>query len=151
MRYATKLERSSDWREQALCAETAYRPKRGNDPWFSHEPVDKNYALEICKQCPVRQQCFDAGVNETTGIWGGIDKKPSALQTRQTQIEKELDKILAGIDAGVPAETIAQELGISGEAIRKRARRQGLEHVAEYFRALYNKENRERKARRAAA
>lgn len=37
-------------------------------------------AIAICNTCPVKQQCFEAAVenNETHGIWGGVDfERPS--------------------------------------------------------------------------
>lgn len=56
-----------DWRDDAAC--------RGRPiDWFYPETQDLNErAMEICRDCPVRQECLDYGIkNEEFGIWGGM-------------------------------------------------------------------------------
>lgn len=79
--YAPALTRGEDWTAQGLCGDPKYRPTENDDPWYSTNPVDQNYAKAICGHCPVKQRCAEAGRDEQYGIWGGIvrtkTKKPT--------------------------------------------------------------------------
>ena len=33
-------------------------------------------AIEVCQTCPVREDCAQAGLNESFGIWGGYLREP---------------------------------------------------------------------------
>lgn len=61
------------WMKQAAC--------RGLDPdmFFppQHSPGDVRAAIAVCKECPVRDDCFNYAVEigEETGIWGGRSEK----------------------------------------------------------------------------
>lgn len=61
-----------DWVDDALCAEV------GGDAWFppmrGGATLELRMAQEICRQCPVRQECLDFAVanNEQYGVWGGL-------------------------------------------------------------------------------
>lgn len=72
-----------EWWNQAACA------GKGQAPWFTEPYSDAKTnplsshsvrkAKTICSTCPVRRECLTAGLNETTGIWGGalVDERRS--------------------------------------------------------------------------
>jgi hypothetical protein len=42
------------------------------DYFFSENPIDIEFALSICKSCPVKSNCLDEAINQKLdGIWGG--------------------------------------------------------------------------------
>jgi hypothetical protein len=57
------------WQQYALCAEI------DTEPWFPDQLRQGDYAKSICKQCPVKLNCYEYAVenNEEWGIWGGVD------------------------------------------------------------------------------
>lgn len=91
----------ANWRDEAIC--------RTADPnIFFPEDGDKDgekKAVEICKQCPVANQCLDFALlkREKSGIWGGKTERERrrilrargagkrTLQTTETVIEPVLD------------------------------------------------------------
>lgn len=62
-------ENSLEWQRDGLCNQT--------DPeaFFPEYERDGKAAKAVCKECPVKQKCFDYAVSnqETFGIWGGVD------------------------------------------------------------------------------
>lgn len=55
-----------DWHEQAAC--------RGLGPDLFFPPVTARTAPEavaVCRDCPVAEECSEAGENERHGVWGG--------------------------------------------------------------------------------
>lgn len=63
--------RPPPWMRQADC-----RDHPDPDAWFAHiqhERPRAEQAIDICKACPVRRECFDYAVAERIdhGIWGG--------------------------------------------------------------------------------
>lgn len=71
------------WKDQALCKGSGtaqFFPERG-------EPF--KYP-EVCKTCPVQQQCLEAGLSEYHGIWGGRSEK----QRRAMRRERGYDIVL---------------------------------------------------------
>lgn len=57
------------WRLDAACRGADPRlffPERGEATWP---------AKQICAQCPVTSECFDAGLGEKHGIWGGLSER----------------------------------------------------------------------------
>lgn len=57
------------WHAHAACSDTP-----DPDIFFPDSRSPKTGpALEICRRCPVRKQCYDAAVSndERYGIWGG--------------------------------------------------------------------------------
>ena len=60
----------SNWRVNALCAEIP------GDLWFadSTHTAENKRAKQICKECPVRQECLEDALvhNMQHGIWGGM-------------------------------------------------------------------------------
>jgi WhiB family redox-sensing transcriptional regulator len=72
-------ENTLEWQREALCNQT--------DPeaFFPEYERDGRMAKEVCKECPVKQKCFDYAVSnkETFGIWGGVD-----FTVRRTERER---------------------------------------------------------------
>lgn len=60
-----------DWMLEGSCR------KIKNDLWYppleSSNP-EQYYAVgrELCRRCPVWQQCLEAGISEKWGMWGGL-------------------------------------------------------------------------------
>lgn len=59
------------WRDRAACSEVT------PDWWFPELGQNTNehkMARELCKQCPVRQQCLEYALRENIvhGVWGGL-------------------------------------------------------------------------------
>lgn len=58
----------ADWRQQAAC--------RGADTsvFFPEEDESAAPALEICAQCPVREDCLEFALitRQDDGVWGGL-------------------------------------------------------------------------------
>ena len=66
------LDLNDGWRSQAACDggevdPDLFFPERGDSRYKVEE------AVEICSDCPVRQECLDYAIenNETSGVWGG--------------------------------------------------------------------------------
>lgn len=72
-------ENTLEWQRDALCNQT--------DPeaFFPDYERDGRMAKEVCKECPVKQDCFDYAVSnkEEFGIWGGVD-----FTVRRTETER---------------------------------------------------------------
>ncbi len=61
---------SQPWYGQAACRGTdveVFFVEAGN-----HRFPDWSQALRFCRNCPVREECLEAGINEEYGIWGGV-------------------------------------------------------------------------------
>lgn len=81
---------SPDWLPKALCK------NKNIDLWYpplDSDNPDKYYgvAREVCRRCPVWNECLDTGITETWGMWGGLtplertvlinkSPKPSAIR-----------------------------------------------------------------------
>ena len=68
---ALVADRTGDWRERALCAETdpdAFFPEKGG----STRPAKK-----VCAACQVRAECLQDALDrgERFGIWGGLSER----------------------------------------------------------------------------
>lgn len=50
-------------------------PCRTGDPdlWFAEAPAELDKAKQLCRGCPVREQCLQAALSrrEPWGVWGG--------------------------------------------------------------------------------
>lgn len=75
----------TDWRDQALCAET--------DPelFFPEKGGDANPAKRVCRVCDVQAECLAYALTEgpVRGIWGGTTERTrqrirQALTTQST-------------------------------------------------------------------
>ena len=60
---------SPSWHKDAAC--------KGMNPelFFLTRGESSKAAKAVCATCPVRQPCYDAGVDEDFGIWGGVTRK----------------------------------------------------------------------------
>ena len=54
------------WQDQALCAQI------GGDLWFPDKGEPTAGVKFVCRRCPVRAPCAEAGRDEQFGIWGGL-------------------------------------------------------------------------------
>lgn len=66
------------WKDDAACVGVdgdIFFPGRGE----SHEP-----ALYYCRQCPVRAECLEYGLDEDAGVWGGAsDRERRRIRRRR--------------------------------------------------------------------
>lgn len=73
-----------EWWDQAACRGV------GPDAFFPHEPRSGStavyqFALAMCRRCPVQAQCAEAGMDEADGVWGGLmpaDRRPGRQSRR---------------------------------------------------------------------
>jgi WhiB family redox-sensing transcriptional regulator len=86
----TTLETTdADGKNLAACAE----PYVDQDLWFDVVPSAIQQAIDICKTCPIAEQCLKYALTENIqlGIWGGLTeierqnilKKSSRMFTRK--------------------------------------------------------------------
>lgn len=62
-----------DWEDLALCKSTVTSPE--DDVFFDRYESDEESAKaadDMCLRCPVIRQCFFAGAEGRTGVWGGV-------------------------------------------------------------------------------
>ena len=61
-----------EWYAEAACSGMT---SGKNDPWYSQDEKQVEYAKSICRQCPVASECLAQTFqnNEHFGIWGGLD------------------------------------------------------------------------------
>lgn len=43
------------------------------ESWFATGRGDVAAAKALCRDCPLRLQCLEAGMEEEFGVWGGLD------------------------------------------------------------------------------
>lgn len=65
-----------DWHKDAAC--------RGLDPnlFFPERGTTAGPAKAVCKTCPVKAECLEAGWDEHFGVWGGMTRKDRQLVTK---------------------------------------------------------------------
>jgi WhiB family transcriptional regulator, redox-sensing transcriptional regulator len=100
------LEPAVDWKLDAACRGTdpdLFFPERGEATWP---------AKAICADCPVADDCLDAGMWEKFGIWGGLSER----QRRRHRAGQRRRVLAATADAApapvpaVPAAMVVDEL-----------------------------------------
>lgn len=66
------MDNPNDWVKDAACR----KPQNNHIDWFSDNAAKKTKAIEVCKSCPVKNQCrsFANENDEKHGIWGGVDR-----------------------------------------------------------------------------
>jgi len=57
---------TTPWQDDALCAQI------GGDLWFPDKGESPARAKRICRDCPVRLPCEEAGRYEPHGVWAGM-------------------------------------------------------------------------------
>ncbi|APZ81710.1 hypothetical protein NCPPB3778_56 [Rathayibacter phage NCPPB3778] len=85
------------WRQEAACA----RPGIDIEIFFPHDDQDRDQALSICRDCPVRRQCLDYAITSRIheGIFGGVtpkgrDSTLAKIREKRTTVDDEYEKIL---------------------------------------------------------
>lgn len=66
-----------DWVELALCREV------GSEMFYppDDKPVARDFysnAKSVCRRCEVIEECFEYGLRETYGVWGGTSPSERA-------------------------------------------------------------------------
>lgn len=64
----------AEWTKQSECLKYGVEYTDHHfwpDPWGNIHPK----AAAICAVCPVKAECYEAGVDETEGVWGGTTPK----------------------------------------------------------------------------
>lgn len=89
----------------AACA--SYNPEL----WFSDDALDIQNAMDICRRCPLKEACDQAGATEEYGIWGG-HKKGFATGWPQEAI----DTLMRLKTEGKTFKVIAATIGVSRRA-----------------------------------
>lgn len=76
------------WKDDAAC--------NGIDPdlFFSSDDKAQRRALELCKACPVREECLRWAVEhrEMYGIWGGMEESDRRSLIRERRRQREADR-----------------------------------------------------------
>lgn len=68
------LERE-DWQVRAACRGMApVDGSKGHHPFFPDNKHVADTVVELCRGCPVRSECEDAGVDQV-GVWGGKSQR----------------------------------------------------------------------------
>lgn len=80
--FAQALEMRPAWHAGAAC--------RGHGPelWFPANGEPTAEALELCRRCPVRAECFEAGRGERYGVWGGTGEAERRRPPRRLGAER---------------------------------------------------------------
>ena len=74
----------ADWWSKALCLGA------NNDMFFPERGASTKEAKEVCRNCPVREECLEyALINaEKFGIWGGLSERERRRLRRQRALVK---------------------------------------------------------------
>lgn len=87
-----RLRTSQTWKLDGAC--------RQHDPaiFFPSQGEDVRPARAICFTCPVFDQCYEAGIREKHGIWGGTSEKERKRLRRDLGISAYDDELPAEPD-----------------------------------------------------
>lgn len=66
-------------------------PWIGESPWLSDDPEIRKRAAESCFDCPVLDECREAGSKEHFGVWGGKDRTPIPRVPHETNSSDQSD------------------------------------------------------------
>jgi WhiB family redox-sensing transcriptional regulator len=60
-----------DWQIDGLCAQA------DPDAWYPEKGMSAGPAKQICRSCPVRQECLEYALatDERWGVWGGLSER----------------------------------------------------------------------------
>lgn len=117
------------WVDYAVCSQT--------DPevFFPEKGASTADAKAVCRRCPVRTECLEAALarGERFGVYGGRSERERRriLRSRGRDLTAERKQELADrntlirqlTDDGVPADQIANRLGVSVNTVYYEARR----------------------------
>jgi len=65
------------WHARAACA------GHGPDGYFSEDVRERQWVSRTCGSCPVTDECYAAGAEESFGIWGGVSRQVTWRQRRR--------------------------------------------------------------------
>lgn len=88
-------DQTNAWKRDATC--------RGMDPelFYPGRGVSTAEAKEICRgQCPVRWECFEAGIKEHFGVWGGFSER-ERRRLRRKFGTNDIPRVLAFVKSQV--------------------------------------------------
>lgn len=71
---------NAQWVEDAICAQV------DGDLFYPEQGASNAEAKRLCRSCPVREQCLEAGMSEMHGIWGGHTPKERQAMRRERGI-----------------------------------------------------------------
>jgi WhiB family transcriptional regulator, redox-sensing transcriptional regulator len=63
------------WWERANCLGLAPTDGKSKHPFFQKPGEATGPAKDVCAGCQVRAECFEAGISEKFGIWGGAEER----------------------------------------------------------------------------
>ncbi|WP_052338016.1 WhiB family transcriptional regulator [Intrasporangium calvum] len=69
-------------------------PCADGDAWISDDPRERARAAPLCRFCPVRSQCAEAGesTRERFGVWAGRDLTPFTRKPGRPRGKKPEEK-----------------------------------------------------------
>lgn len=106
-RLASIVARDADWRRHAACF--------GRDPRTFFEADLAPVARRICSACPVRDDCLDEAIAESSeGFWGGMTDAERATETERRQRDAARPKRRPPRPAGHHYDLLAQLLDHPG-------------------------------------
>lgn len=80
--YALALSASPPWHRRAACRD------HPTLDWFPSSGDTNTEALQVCRACPVRAECAEAGRDEEHGIWGGRTARDRRLSRRAERADR---------------------------------------------------------------
>lgn len=97
------------------------------DTFFPERGEDSRPAKEICRGCPVRQECLDYALDtrQLYGIWGGTSERerrrmrPRAREARVNSADPQRDLARRMYQRGAAPAAIAVELGVTARTVHR--------------------------------
>jgi hypothetical protein len=114
--------RPPDWTDLAVCAQV------GGDEWFPEDGQQAPEATALCRSCPSRIPCLEAGLDgNEEGIWGGFGQQKRHEVRRLRNQGTPLEDIIADDDARHYARIEARAAAIEARGGTHEDRRSGME------------------------
>ena len=91
------------WQEQANCANTEtalFFPVEGEK--YGDRKRREAKAKAICAQCVVIDECFVAGLDEDSGIWGGLNERERAQRMAPSVVRRGVSLVAKPAPVTVP-------------------------------------------------
>lgn len=113
-----KVTTNQAWVLDGLCRDQA--PMWDSDA----APADRLAAMRTCRECPVLAQCTEAGKGETTGVWGGVNKRhgQDSAPSGAAAFFATVERMAAD---GATLEDVCEHLGRASNTVRERLRSNG--------------------------